>query len=347
MAVAIKNTPETRTTPSPPMDRLPVASLLGTGYVLVGLATVFYLLPALWWDWLNLPRTPVLGALLILVMVVTAGAWVFGAVRLAGTGAPAGTRAGVFCGLLEFLIIGLVTCGIGNWIEASSLGQSQPAVGLAITIVVGLGLLGVAARYYFHPTFKGWLVRIEEQGWFSFAPYKKSQGQRVRRGTILGILSVVGCGIYTMLAHRTLEGGGPNWQVAIPFSGGHSWIILAPNWQVAIPFSGGHSWIILPDVRFTVPILLAAIGIWFAYRVVSFPAFADFLIATEAELNKVSWSPWSKLKQDTIVVLVTVLLLTLFLFVVDQGWAWLLTRIGVVRLPDQTQQSDSSTELPW
>src|SRR5207253_458162 len=236
MAVAIKNTPETTTRPAPPMDRLPAASLLGTGYVLAGLAAVFYILPALWWDWLNLPRTPVLGALLILVMVVTVAAWVFGAVRLAGTGAPAGMRAGVFCGLLEFLIIGLVTCGIGNWIEASSFGQSQPAVGLAITIVVGLGLLGVAARYYFHPTFKSWLVRIEEQGWFSFVAYKRSQGQRVRRGTILGILSVVGCGIYTMLAHRALEGG-------------------APNWQVPIPFSGGHSWIILPDVRFTVPIL--------------------------------------------------------------------------------------------
>jgi len=328
MAVAIKNTPETTTTPARPMDRLPVASLLGTGYVLAGLATLFYVLPALWWDWLNLPRSPVLGALMILAMVVTASAWAFGAVRLAGTGAPPGTRAGVFCGLLEFLIIGLVTCGIGNWIEASSLGQSQPAVGLIITIIVGLGLLGVAGRYYFHPTFKAWLVRIEEQGWFTFVPYKKSQGQRVRRGTILGILSVVGCGIYTMLAHRTLEGG-------------------ASHWQVLIPFSGGHSWVILPDVRFTVPILLAALAIWFAYRVVSFPAFADFLIATEAELNKVSWSPWSKLKQDTIVVLVTVLLLTFFLFVVDQGWAWLLTRIGVVRLPDQTQQSDSSAELPW
>jgi len=46
-------------------------------------------------------------------------------------------------------------------------------------------------------------------------------------------------------------------------------------------------------------------------------------------------------------VLVTVLLLTFFLFVVDQGWAWLLTRVGVVRVPDQTEQSDSSKELPW
>jgi preprotein translocase SecE subunit len=310
------------------MDRLAVASLLGTGYVLAGLVTIFYLLPALWWDWLNLPGTPVLGALLILAMVVAAGAWGFGAVRLAGTNAPPGMRAGVFFGLLEFLAIGLLTCGIGNWIEASTFGQSQPAAGMAVTILIGLILLGVAVFYFFHPTFKRWLLIIEEQGWFSFAPYKKSQGMRVRRGTILGILGLVGCGIYTMLAHRTLESG-------------------PQNWQVPIPFAAGHSWVVLPDVRFTVPILLGAIAIWGAYRIVSFPAFADFLIATEAELNKVSWSPWSKLKQDTVVVLVTVLLLTLFLFVVDQGWAWLLTRVGIVQVREQVDQTDITKELPW
>jgi preprotein translocase SecE subunit len=326
MAVVVKNTPDTATASLRRLDPLPVASLVGCGYVLAGLVGIFYILPALWWDWLNLPRTPVLGALLILAMVLVAGAWVFGAVRLTAAGSPAGMRAGIVCSLLELLIIGLVTCGIGNWIEGRVFGE--PLAGAAITIVIGLALLGAAGYYFFQPTFRRWLILVEEQGWFSFAPYKKSQGQRVRRGTILGILAVVGCGIYTMLVHRTLE-------------------TASQNWQVPIPFAAGHSWIILPDIRFTLPILLAAVAIWFAYRVVNFPAFGDFLIATEAELNKVSWSPWSKLKQDTVVVLVTVLLLTLFLFVVDQGWAWLLTRVGVVRVPEQAETLDSTKELPW
>ncbi len=328
MSVAVKNMPETTAISPRSMDRLAVSSLLGAGYALAGLGAVFYLLPALWWDWLKLARTPVMSTLLILGMVLTAGAWAYGAVRFTRAGCPAGMKAGIFCGLLELLVAGLATCGLGNWIESSSLGQTQPMIGVGITVVIGLVLLAAGVRYFFHPTFRRWLVVLEEQGWFNFAGYKKSQGQRVRRGTNLGIIALAGCGIYTMLAHRSLESG-------------------PESWQVPIPFASGHYWTILPDVRFTVPILLVAAAIWVGYRIVNFPVFADFLIATEAELNKVSWSPWKKLKQDTIVVLVTVLLLTLFLFVVDQGWAWLLTRVGVVQVPRQTEEFDSQKELPW
>jgi preprotein translocase SecE subunit len=328
MAVAVKNMPETTTITPRPMDRLAVFSMAGAVYVLVGLGAIFYLLPSLWWDWLHLNKTPVVGTLLILVMVLTAGGWAYGAIRLSRTGFPVGMKSGIFCGLLELLVIGLVTCGIGNLIEASSWGQSQPGIGIGITAVVGLVLLGVAVRYFFHPTFKRWLVILEEQGWFDFTPYKKSQGQRVRRGTILGIIALAVSGIYTMLAHRTLDTG-------------------PQNWQMPIPFASGHYWVILPDVRFTVPILLLAASLWIGYRIVNFPIFADFLIATEAELNKVSWSPWKRLKQDTIVVLVTVLLLTLFLALVDYGWAKLLTGVGVVKVPKQTEEFDSQKELPW
>ena len=43
--------------------------------------------------------------------------------------------------------------------------------------------------------------------------------------------------------------------------------------------------ILLPHVMYTLPLLLTLAALWLSYRVVSVPVFADFLIATEAELN--------------------------------------------------------------
>jgi preprotein translocase SecE subunit len=326
MAVAVKNMTEAG--PQRPLNPLAVGGLIGTVYVLAGLGVVLYGLPTLWWDWLNLSKSAVSVSLLILAMAAAAGGLIYGGIRLAGASPPRGIRAGVFCGLVELLMIGLVTCGIGNLIEGSSLGQNMPTVGLLLTLAIGVVLCLAAGLCFFRPTFDRWVIALEEQGWFNIAPYKKNQGQRVRRGTILGILVLAVCGIYTLLAHRTLETG-------------------PEHWQVTIPFTEGKTWIILPDLRFTVPILLAGAALWIAYRVVNYPVFADFLIATEAELNKVSWTSRKRLIQDTIVVLVTVILLTVFLFFVDQLWARVLTRIGVVQVPEQTEDVDSKKELPW
>src|SRR5688572_10742591 len=44
-----------------------------------------------------------------------------------------------------------------------------------------------------------------------------------------------------------------------------------------------------PMVQYLVPGAVTAVGLWIAFRVVNMPRFADFLIAVEAEVNKVSW----------------------------------------------------------
>ena len=87
------------------------------------------------------------------------------------------------------------------------------------------------------------------------------------------------------------------------------------------------------DTALSLAVLLFGLTLWFAWRVVNLPTFAEFLIATEAEMNKVSWTSRRRLYQDTIVVLVTTLLLTLFLLVVDLFWGWLLSRSVVGVLP--------------
>jgi preprotein translocase SecE subunit len=102
---------------------------------------------------------------------------------------------------------------------------------------------------------------------------------------------------------------------------------------------------LLPGVEYTVPLLLLAASLWLAWRVVNMPSFADFLIATEAELNKVSWTTQKRLVQDTIVVLVTVALMAVFLFTMDWTWKVVLSwePIGVLHIPKE--QSDTKTKI--
>ena len=84
-------------------------------------------------------------------------------------------------------------------------------------------------------------------------------------------------------------------------------------------------------VRYGVPAALGlAIG-WFIFRLVEYPPFVEFLIATEAEMNKVSWTSRDDLYRATTVVLATVTLMSVFLFGVDWLWSNLLQVLGVLR----------------
>jgi preprotein translocase SecE subunit len=94
---------------------------------------------------------------------------------------------------------------------------------------------------------------------------------------------------------------------------------------------------VLPAVKYALPFVLIALALWLSWRIVNLPTFADFLIATEAELNKVSWTSRRRLYQDTIVVLVTVLLMAIFLFFMDQIWRILLTFLRVLQFSDAPQ----------
>ncbi|MGE3820125.1 MAG: preprotein translocase subunit SecE [Isosphaeraceae bacterium] len=84
-------------------------------------------------------------------------------------------------------------------------------------------------------------------------------------------------------------------------------------------------------IRFGVPAVAALLGGWFLFRLVQYPPFVEFLIATEAEMNKVSWTNKDDLYRATVVVLVTVVLTSVFLFGVDWIWSNLLQAIGVLR----------------
>jgi len=106
---------------------------------------------------------------------------------------------------------------------------------------------------------------------------------------------------------------------------------------------------LLPFLQYTVPLLMIVGALWFAWRAVNMPAFADFLIATEAELNKVSWASRKRLIQDTVVVLITLVLMTTFLFGMDQVWRALLSwkYVGVLQIPETSQEEKPVENRPW
>jgi preprotein translocase subunit SecE len=86
-----------------------------------------------------------------------------------------------------------------------------------------------------------------------------------------------------------------------------------------------------PPLRFGLPAAFAVILGWLIFRIVHFPPFAEFLIATEAEMNKVSWTSKEDLIRATTVVLTTVVLMAVFLFLVDALWTFILRVLGVLQ----------------
>jgi preprotein translocase SecE subunit len=255
----------------------------------------------------------------VALVAVTIGLAVLGK-KLAGASQPVGMRAGMFLGVVGVLLIVLIVRMIGGAIEAT--GRMAPQAGLILVGVLAAVLLAGMIYLFFLPSTTKSIVALEQQGWFEATSYKRTQGMRVRRATIFGFLIVAGFGVYSY--RGSLESIG------------------SQDLEVLIPFTGGYTIKLLPDLAYTLPILLVAGSIWIGWRLVNYPPFADFLIATEAEMNKVSWTTRKRLIQDTIIVLTTMVLLTVFLFVVDILWFKILSNPWVPIL--QTDQSGPRQE---
>jgi len=86
------------------------------------------------------------------------------------------------------------------------------------------------------------------------------------------------------------------------------------------------------EVRFAVPVALGVILSWMAYRAVNIPQFADFLIAVEVEMKKISWPSLQRCFRAGAVVIVTMFFMAAMLFLYDQIWIWFFKSIGVLKL---------------
>jgi preprotein translocase subunit SecE len=84
-----------------------------------------------------------------------------------------------------------------------------------------------------------------------------------------------------------------------------------------------------PVVRFGVPVILVGVVGLVMFWMVNRPKNADFLIATEGEMKKVSWSSRKEVIGSTKVVIVTTLILAAILFGVDNMFRFLFRLIGI------------------
>lgn len=517
MAVAVKHNQDTSSTGI--LERLPVALFMGVLYVFGCIGILFPLLDSIWWRYFFPDRSnPVAWVALLAVGTLLAGLLVWVGLFLLGPKPARGLRAGIILTAVGTGLLALASVYLGLAIEEwifvrGTFGDSGHTVGMIIAgVVAGVLLLGFFWLVV-QPRSEKFFGEVEDQGWFSFDSYKRNQGQKVRRGTMIGILLIIGFGLTSL--NKTLERDPGNWNLHIPFTGKvrvsaftagdnpafkdlrtqewdalnaeaerlHGLVADNPTLkeqaaqvvstlqkesnltqalvqltelrmalldqridtgEPASPIPGGNeiytevdrfalrdmnksfesNWVkvesagfagaerqkevektfypgaivqksvaeeektkraetrkkleedgqveaaeliqdpktvevkpatgepeyytltLLPTVQYTLPALLALITLWFAWRIVNQPTFADFLIATEAELNKVSWVTRRQLYQDTIVVLVTVVLMTIFLLLADIGWSQFLKGIGVLH-SGSSGRTQAEQELKW
>lgn len=134
-----------------------------------------------------------------------------------------------------------------------------------------------------------------------FGLYKPNQGKVVRQlsfvgGAVLSLLSAY------QIAHMEI------WDMLLTQIGGAALGNSAP-------------WLML--------VFLGAVVMWVCFRAVNYPKFADFLIAVEAEMNKVSWPSKQELWRASLVVIFVIFAMAGLLFLFDVIWTYVFEFIGV------------------
>lgn len=135
----------------------------------------------------------------------------------------------------------------------------------------------------------------------SASVYKRNQGRMTRQVTFAALAAIVGLGVWRLA------------QLLAIWYGGESLASVAGGATDA------------GVVRFLLPGVLLAAGLWLCYRVVNVPRFADFLIAVEAEVAKVSWPTGAEVFRSSAVIIFLIFALAGILAAYDLFW-WFILR---------------------
>jgi preprotein translocase SecE subunit len=354
MAVAVSSTSEPKQPKRSPQEmNLLVASFIGAVLVLGFAALVLRGVPSAWETLaasLGIKDPIVMLAVQVTAQIAAAIGLIYVSSRFRTGQRATGVRGGIFF-MIAVAFVGFF-CLRGLY---AAIGEKFSPAHIVVMLFYVV-ILFLMVQFFRTGRFTQWSVALDQGGWFDTHSYKRTQGLRVRRLTILGMLLIAGSGVWTLMNHNYLP---QNSKVKLPDGTEISnrmgdWVVggtvlepdpkgVSPEENRARPrVDGGVT--LLPDLQFTVPMILIALTMWFAWRAVSYPTFADFLIATEAEINKVSWASRKSLIRDTIVVLVSLFLMTFFLFIVDVFWGFILSQPFIGVLPTAEEQKAASKQ---
>ena len=130
---------------------------------------------------------------------------------------------------------------------------------------------------------------------FRFGVYKPNQGRIVRQISFLAIALLAGLAAYEFHRFRIFD-------------------------SLYTGLSGS---------RYIFLLVFVVAGLWFAFRIVNYSKFADFLIAVEAEMNKVSWPTKTELWNASVVVMFVIFAMATSLYLFDIIWTLLFQFIGI------------------
>lgn len=318
MALAVADAPSASSRPQKPESAsLSWNGIVGTVFVVLAYLGVTHLVP---WAYAQVVTKSGLVASFGLVAAILAAAGVVLFLWNKLFPPLKGLRAAVAVGVGN-VILGFVVIFILGYIVDGLFGGLLASMGPDIRMYIGLAFMAALAAWWINrfiikafnaPNFPKRMYKLEEGGWFTAEPYKKVQGMRIRRIVMLVVMATVALGVYYYIWARTgvTAGGAP-----------YTW---------DIPFVSSHVLVLFRSPGLTIPVVLLGLAVWFGYRLVNYPPMAEFLINTEAEMAKVTWTSRKRLIRDTGVVLLTVLFLAIYLYMLDIIWVVVLRTIGVL-----------------
>jgi preprotein translocase subunit SecE len=136
----------------------------------------------------------------------------------------------------------------------------------------------------------------------SFSVYKRNQGRVTRQATFAALAITIAVGVWRLAQLLPL------------------WFSASAGAATGLPAGAD-----VGVVRFLVPGLLLAAGLWFCFRLVNLPRFADFLISVESEMAKVSWPTGDEVVRSSAVIIFLIFALSAILAAYDLFW-WFVLR---------------------